>query len=145
MLEHPHLIHQQVLLVLDPKHIQIRCHCQTIAKATIILDLNSPNSLPAHCLGSSLPPLQSRCHIVPECFVLFLFLFCFCHTPSIWKFLGQGSNLSHSSNHTPQLRQCQVLNLLHHSRNSQNFFLNHKPDHIVTSLFKNASFVPHFT
>ena len=60
---------------------------------------------------------------------------------SIWKFPGQGSNPSHSCNlhhnHSgslthctrpgikpmPPQRQCQILNLLHHSSNSRNGFL----------------------
>ena len=48
---------------------------------------------------------------------LFFFFVCTC---SIWKFSGQGSNLSWSCN--LQLQQCSILNPLHHSRNSYTTF-----------------------
>ena len=63
--------------------------------------------LSTHCvLGTA---LRARCT-----------LSFFSHTHSVWKFLGQESNPSHSCNvrTTPQLWQHQILSPLHHSRKS---------------------------
>ena len=93
--------------------------------------------------------------------ILFINFFFFGHTCSIWEFLGQGSNLSHSwdLHHnwgntgslthcgfglgiepTAAQRQHQTLNLLYHSGNSQNYDFNlHLSSSLLTILNINAS------
>ena len=57
-------------------------------------------------------------------FLSFLSFFCFCfldffgHTHSVWKFLGQGSNLSHSFNLCHSQCHSWIPNQLHHKGTS---------------------------
>ena len=52
-------------------------------------------------LGNRFPPKDMHTQII-DLFLGFLFV-CFGHTHAIWKFMGQGSKLSHSSDNAESL------------------------------------------
>ena len=64
-----------------------------------------PQKFPKHSCHLPLPALWPPLRLFPPPLP---------HTQSIWKFLGQGSNLCHSSDPSHGSDNCQVLHLLHH-------------------------------
>ena len=134
---------------MPPRHEgDTRSHCHTAHHRPV-----SAHSLQDE--GSTLKPLSTKYLLdsLPSfstCLKLFFIFFFFSHAHGIWKFPGQGSNLScschlrHSHNTTrslthsagpgieqgPWQRQCQILSLLRHSRNSLPSSPKQKASHI---------------